>query len=238
MTKTLEEVELQFRTPRQNHPGYNNPLEFRPLKNTDSQLLTPVFQKYGKTIRGYLGSFHNAHSWQIGDAQKFVSKEVDAAFPNFTWLFFIGKELVGMGSIHPYANSLVDVQIVLAVFGKHQGKGIGTAIGGTLKSVAFDIWGFQSFWWLVDATNHPSKKAAEKVGLSFHHSWEDEVKHSESESGLWFAYSEQRPMDCADAILQGAPLAYWQESRTSSLLQAVINAKGERLGMGSRSSQN
>lgn len=225
MTKTMEEIEFQFRSARKNHPGYNHPLEFRPLKITDSKLLTPVFQKYGKTIRSYLGSFHNAHSWQMGDAQKFVSAELNADFPNFTWLFFIGKDLVGMGSMHPYANSFTDVQIVLAVFGKHQGKGIGTAIGKTLKSVAFDIWGFQSFWWLVDATNHPSKKAAEKVGLSFHHSWEDEVKHSEVESGLWFAFSESRSPELPDGILQGAPLAYWQESRNSSLLQAVIQAR-------------
>lgn len=225
MTKTMEEIEFQFRSARKNHPGYNHPLEFRPLKITDSKLLTPVFQKYGKTIRSYLGSFHNAHSWQMGDAQKFVSAELNADFPNFTWLFFIGKDLVGMGSMHPYANSFTDVQIVLAVFGKHQGKGIGTAIGKTLKSVAFDIWGFQSFWWLVDATNHPSKKAAEKVGLSFHHSWEDEVKHSEEESGLWFAFSESRSPELPDGILQGAPLAYWQESRNSSLLQAVIQAR-------------
>lgn len=225
--KTKEEIELELRSGVPNYPGYSSPLEFRPLKITDSAILTPVFKRDGKTIRSFLGSFHNAHSWQISDAQKFVAAEVNADFPNFTYLFFIGKELVGMGSIHPFAQSLVDVQIVLAVFGKHQGRGIGTAIGSQLKKVAFEVWGFNSFWWLVDATNHPSKRAAEKVGLHFQHSWEDEVKHSESDSGLWFAYSQNRPSDLADGVLQGASLSYWQESRTSALLQAVIKARRE-----------
>lgn len=226
--KTIEEIELELRQDRPNFEGYSAPLEFRPLKATDSTILAPVFKKYGKTIRSYLGSFHNAHAWEVADAQRFVSTEVNADFPNFTWLFLIGKEIVGMGSIYPYGKSLVDVQIVLAVFGQHQGKGIGSAIGKTLKQVAFDIWGFQSFWWLADATNHASKKTAEKVGLSFSHSWEDKVKHSEAESGLWFAYSEKRPSGLPDGVLQGKSLAYWQESRTSSLLQAVIEAKKKR----------
>lgn len=227
MTKTMEEVELQFRSSRQNHPGYNYPLEFRPLKLTDSKLLTPVFKKHGKTIRGFLGTFHNAHNWQIADAQRFVSAEMNAEFPNFTWLFFIGRELVGMGSIHPYGESPLDVQIVLSVFGNHQGKGIGSAIGVTLKKLAFEVWGFSSFWWLVDATNRTSIRVAEKTGLSFHHSWEDQIKHAEMESGLWLAFHEQRPSRLPDGILQGQPLSYWQETRTSSLLQAVIKARGE-----------
>lgn len=223
--KTKEETELQFRSHKENYDGYSHPLEFRPIKNTDTALLTPVFKKYGKTIRGYLGSFHNADAWEFSDAQRFVSQAVDGDFPNMTWLFLIGNEVVGMGSIHPYRDSLVDVQIVLAVFGKHQGKGIGTVIGKTLRTIVFEIWGFQSFWWLVDATNHASKKTAEKVGLKFSHSWEDKVIHSELESGLWFGYSENRPSGLPDGVLQGASLAYWQESRTSSLLQTVIKAK-------------
>jgi RimJ/RimL family protein N-acetyltransferase len=226
--KTLEEIELQFRDERPNFPGYSHPIQYRPIRITDSALLTPVFKKHGKEIRGYLGAFHNAHAWQLSDAQKFVSASVNAEFPSMTWLFFIGKELVGMGSIHSYQNSMQDVQIVLAVFGEHQGKGIGSTIGATLKQVAFEVWGFNSFWWLVDATNYASRKAAEKVGMSFSHSWEDEVKHSEQESGLWFAYKQDRPSGLADGVLQGASLSYWQESKTSSMLRAVIQAA--RLG--------
>lgn len=222
--KTIEEIELQFRDDRPNFAGYSHPIEFRPLKITDSALLTPVFKKHGKEIRGCLGAFHNAHAWQLSDAQKFVSASVNAEFPSMTWLFFIGKELVGMGSLHAYQDSMWDVQIVLAVFGEHQGKGIGSTIGATLKQISFEVWGFNSFWWLVDATNFASCKAAEKVGLSFSHAWEDKVKRSEQESGLWFAFTEQRPSGLADGILQGAPLAYWQESKTSSLLRAVIEA--------------
>jgi len=228
--KTKEETELQWRTDNpQNYPGFSEPLTFRPIRANDTAILTPVLKKHAKSIRGYLGGFHNSHAWDMKDAKKFVAQCVNDQFPTFHYLFFIGNRLVGMGSLHSYKGHLNEVQAVLATFGEDlQGKGIGSTIGSTLKEIAFGVWGFDKFWWLVDATNHPSKKVAQKIGLSFVHSWEDEVKHSEQSSGLWFAYCEPRPGGLPNGILQGESIAYWQETRTSSLLQAVIQAKAMR----------
>lgn len=225
--KTLEETELQFRSEKpQNYPGFDSHLHFRPMKITDTAIMTPVLKSSAKSIRGYLGHFQHADLWDIRNAKNFVANCVNAEFPSAHYLFFIGNKLVGMGSLHQYGDSPLDVQIVLAVFGeKYQGRGIGTAIGQTLKKVAFEIWGFSSLWWVVDATNLPSIKTAQKVGLTVDHNWEDEVKHSESESGLWWAFKENRPEDLAPGVLQGASIEYWVEARNASLLSAVITAK-------------
>ena len=223
-----EETELAFRSEKPNWPGYSAPLEMKHLKKTDAAILTPIFKKYGKQIRSYLGQFHNAHSWQMSSAQSFVMDAVSRDFPSQTWTFWIGNKVVGLASLEQYGQSVKDVQIILAVFGEHQGKGIATAIGKSLKYFAFNVMGHSSFWWLVDESNVASIRAAEKNGLELHRTWTDKIRHSEKETGEWRAYWQERPEGLEDGVLQGASLSYWQESRTSSLLQEVIKAKKEK----------
>lgn len=223
-----EEIELAFREEKPNWPSYSAPLEMKHLKKTDAAILTPIFKKHGKQMRSYLGQFHNAHSWQMANAQSFVMEAINRDFPSYTWTFWIGNKIVGLASLESYGDSVKDVQIILAVFGEHQGKGIATAIGQSLKYFAFNVMGFSSFWWLVDESNIGSIRAAEKNDLTLHHVWKDEVKHSEKETGEWRAYWQPRPEGLEDGVLQGASLSYWQETRTSSLLQAVIKAKKEK----------
>jgi len=226
--KTIEELELEFRKEKSNWPGYSYPLEIKHLKKTDAAVLIPVFKKHGKQIRSYLGSFHNAHAWDMQDAQSFVMNALNRPFPSDTWTFWIGNRVVGIASLEPHAESAQDVQIILAVFGEHQGKGIATGIGKTMRKIAFEVYGYSSFWWLVDQSNVGSIRAAEKLGLDLHHTWTDRVRHSERESGEWRAYWQARDPQLPDGVLQGAPLSYWQETRTSSLLQAVIDARKEK----------
>ena len=226
---SLEDIEHELRKVKPNWPGYSAPLEMRPLNKSDAVLLTPIFKRHGNEIRSYLGYFHNASHWNFKDANKFVQGSLNANFPSFTYLFHINNEVVGMGSLGSYGESLTDVQIVLAVFGKHQGKGIAKAIEETLMFVAFQVWGFDSFWHLVDASNIASIKTAEANGLKLSHTWRDKI-HAEKETGEWLAYCASRPQGLPDGVLQGAPITYWQESRSDQLVQAVIQAKnGKRM---------
>jgi RimJ/RimL family protein N-acetyltransferase len=225
---SLEATELKFRSNTQNFKGYSGPLEFRPIRMSDTAIMTPILKSSAKSIRGYLGQYQHADLWDIKDVKKFVSRCVNSEFPSMHYLFLINNKVVGMGSLHQYGDSKFDVQIVLSVFGKeNQGRGLGTAIGLTLKRLAFDIFGFHSFWWLCDATNRPSIKAAQKVGLKVHHQWEDEVKHSAEESGLWWAFNEYRPEDLPPAILQGESVEYWGEARNESFLRAVVESQNK-----------
>lgn len=222
--ETLEEVELQFRQNNQNFKGYNYPMEFRPLKITDARLLAPVLKANAASIRTYLSTYQHADRWFLKDTQKFVSACVNDDFPRLHFLFLIGNQPVGLASFYEHGNDVNEVQVVIAVFGNHQGRGIGKQMAFTLMKVGFEVWGFRRIWWVVDATNRPSIALANSIGCVFDHSWEDEVKHSEKGSGLWLSMRADRDPNLPPAILQGAPMQYWNESKTKGMLTAVIEA--------------
>jgi RimJ/RimL family protein N-acetyltransferase len=222
--KTLEETELQFRKATGNHPGYNFPMEFRPLKITDARILAPVLKANASSIRTYLSTYQHADRWFLKDTQKFVSACVNDDFPRLHFLFLIGNDPVGLASFYEYGDDPHEVQVVLAVFGNHQGRGIGKQIAITLRQVAFEVWGFKRLWWIVDATNRPSIALANSIGCVLDRSWEAEVKHAEKESGLWFAMRLDRNPELPPAILQGAPLQYWNTAKTKGMLDAVIES--------------
>ena len=223
--KTQAELELQFRGEDvPNFPSYNAKLEFRPLRNTDARLLAPVFRTSAKSIRTYLSTYQHADRWWLKDTQAFVSACVNDEFPAQHWIFIIGNEVVALGSLHSFGGRLDEVQVVLAVFGKNQGRGLGTAIAKTLKKLAFEVWGFQKLWWIVDATNFSSMKLAQKIGCSLDSTFEQEAKHAEMESGLWHRFVIERDPSLAPGILQGASIDYWSTPKTASLLKAAIGA--------------
>lgn len=226
--KTLEEVELGFRkqdTP--NFPGYNYPPEFRPLKMMDSRILAPILKRDAKTIRTYLGSYQNADRWNLKDAQRFVASRVnDPKFPSFHYLFLCGKEVVGMGSLEAYGDNFKDCQVVLAVFGSHQGRGWGKAIAQTLQQIAFQIWGFERLYWINDATNIASSKLAQAIGCKLEETYEDNFILGENGTGLWYRWVVQRPGErLAPGILQGAPVEYWQQLKSHGMLEAIVSSR-------------
>lgn len=224
--QTKEEIELKVRETRPNHPGYSAPITFRPLKISDSTLLSPIFKREAKSIRNYLGAYQNADKWSFSDANKFVSHMVHAEkFPSMHWLFLIGGHAVGLGSLEPYGSDPRDVQVVLVVFGNHQGKGIGTVISNTLKYLAFEVWGFSNLYWLNDATNVASSKAAQSLGLQLEKSYEDTFIYGERGTGLWYRWKLPRPTNLPPGILQGADIDYWSMAKTESMLETIINSR-------------
>ena len=224
--RSQEEVELKFRnenTP--NFPGYSAPLQFRPLRKTDGLLLTPVFRSSAKSIRTYLSAFQYSDRWWLKEAQAFVTACVKDEFPSMHFLFTIDERPVALGSLHPFGDNIDEVQIVLAVFGSHQGKGIGKAVAETLKQVAFDIWGFSRVWWIVDATNRPSMAVAQRIGCYWDSTFEEESKYGEKGSGLWNRFVIDRPENSPQGILQGASLEYWSIPKSPGMLKAVIESR-------------
>jgi hypothetical protein len=141
------------------------------------------------------------------------------------YLFTIGGRPVALGSLQPFGESHNEVQIVLAVFGTNQGKGIGTAVAQTLKKIAFEVWGFQSVWWVVDATNRSSIQVAQKIGCTWDSTFTLEEKSGEKGSGLWSRFVVDRDPNLADGILQGASIDYWSSVKSVGMLRAVIDSR-------------
>lgn len=220
---SLEEIELGFR----DRSRAIDDLEFRAITRSDAVPLTPIFKKNALEIRKYLGTFHNAQNWSFSSAVSFIEASISAPFPSFTYVFTRGnKEIVGIGSLNGYGDPAnQEVQVVLMVFGKHQGQGIASRIEGILMKISFEVWGFARVFHLVDASNAASIRVAEKNGMVLSHTWTDKQKHSISETGEWLAYVAERPEGLEDGVLQGAPISYWHETRSDQLLQAVIEAR-------------
>lgn len=222
------ELELEFKGNRPNYPGYDYPLEFRPLKISDTVLLTPILKKHGKQLSEYLADYTFADHWDFRNANNYVRGLLNEPFPRYSYLFLIGKQIVGMAYTGEYGQSIYDSQIVLWVHPKHQGKRIGHAIGHTMRKVMLEIWGMDSFNWVVAETNTPSIKTAESLGLELAEKFLGDT-HSKGETGEWRRYVQYRD-ESVKGILQGEQsLAGWTGDRNASALDAILqaNKKGE-----------
>ncbi len=143
-------------------------------------------------------------SWNISMISRFIDDHINDPLPNQHFIFIIGDEIVGMGSL-VRAYTKQDCQIALWVAHGYQGKGIGKRIVDTLIYIAFNVWGFQVLYYEHDVLNDSSKKLPQKCGFTFSHSREL-AKHAEKESGLWMSWYMKRPEGLPDGILQGRPM--------------------------------
>ena len=217
------ELELEFRGNRPNYQGYDHPLEFRPLQISDTVLLTPILKKYGKQLSEYLADYTFAADWDFRNANNYVRQLINEPFPRYSYLFLIGKQVAGMAYTGEWGNSIYDSQIVLWVHPNHQGKRIGHAIGHTIRKVMLEIWGMDSFNWVVAETNKPSIKTAESLGLELAETFVGDT-HAKGETGEWRRYVQYRD-ESVKGILQGEQsLAGWTGNRNASALDAILQA--------------
>ena len=221
------EIERQFRQPQEDYLGCDHPLEFRPLKISDTVLLTPILKKHGKQLSGFLADYRFAADWDFRDANRYVRDLIDADFPTYSYLFLIGKQIVGMAYLGSVADSIFDVQVVLWVHPAHQGKRIGHNIGFTMKKVCLEIWGFNSFNWFVAEMNTASIRTAESLGLKLDSRMSGAEIHARAETGDWRRYIEYRD-ETMRGVLQGEQsLAVWTGNRNASALDAILQAKAK-----------
>ena len=219
------ELEREFRENNQPYPGYKYPLEFRPLKISDTILLSPILKKHGKQLSDFLADYTFASDWDFRNANNYVRDLLDADFPTSSYLFLIGKQVVGMAYIGQIGESKFDVQIVLWVHPAHQGKRIGHNIGNTIRKVCLEVWGFNSFNWLVAETNVASIKTAESLGLQLDSRVTGAEIHARAETGDWRRYVAHRDESKPGGILQGnQSLAAWAGNRNLSAIDAILQA--------------
>ncbi len=202
MNNATEEIRKIGNT--KNYPGFDAPLQFSPVRPKHKALLTKVIMSSHKELRDFISWAKYVRSWNIHMISSFIDNHINDPLPNQHFIFTIGGEIVGMGSLVA-AYTPLDAQIALWVAPNYQGKGIGQSIVNTLTYVAFFVWGFQNLYYEHDANNKNSKKLPQKCGFKYSHS-RDLEKHAEGESGLWFSWKMQRPAGLPDAILQGRPI--------------------------------
>ena len=195
---------LRKRGNSNNFPGFNHPLTFAPMGNHHREAVIKALWTSHKDLRGFIGWAQYMRSWSTNDFHRFIDHHINARLPDQHFVFMIGKEIVGVGSLVG-AYTPQDHQIALWVTSGYQGKGIGQSIVHTLEDVAFNVWGYHTLYYEHDAKNESSKKLPQKCGFKFSHT-RNLMIDAEQESGLWFSWKKERPDGLPDAIIQGRPI--------------------------------
>jgi RimJ/RimL family protein N-acetyltransferase len=187
-----------------NYPGFDHPLTFAPIGNHHREAVIKALWTSHKELRGFIGWAQYMRSWSTKDFNRFIDNHINARLPDQHFVFMIGKEIVGMGSLLG-AYTPQDHQIALWVSSGYQGKGIGQSIVHTLEDVAFNVWGYHTLYYEHDSSNESSKKLPQKCGFKFSHT-RNLRRDALKESGLWFSWKKERPDGLPDAIIQGRPI--------------------------------
>jgi RimJ/RimL family protein N-acetyltransferase len=189
---------------KNNFNGFDYPLEFSPMRPRHKSAVIKAVWASHEHLRGYIGWAKYARSWNAKTISNFVDDHINAAPPDQHFVFLIGNEVVGVGSLVG-AYTAHDAQIALWTRAGYQGKGLGKAMVQTLEYVAFNVWGFRVLFYEHDATNESSKQLPQKCGFTYSHT-RDIEKSAERESGLWYSWKKERPAGLPDAIIQGRPI--------------------------------
>jgi len=196
--------EMRDKGNRDNFPGFNYPLEVSPMRPHHREEMLKALWASHKQLRGYIGWAKYMRSWSNNDFYKFIDDHINATLPDQHFVFKLGQEIVGVGSLVG-AYTELDAQVALWVRTGYQGKGLGQRIVQTLEYVAFNVWGFHTLFYEHDSKNESSKKLPQKCGFRFSHTLEKEIEANQ-ESGFWFSWKKERPKGLPDAIFQGRPI--------------------------------
>lgn len=233
----MKEVELERMIRGEGNPSE---LTFRPLKTRDTLLLRPIFKKHGAKLRDFLADYEFAEDWDFKTAASFINSSWSAPHPNYTYVFLQNeKDVVGLASIAPVDDSFMDVQLIYWVNPDFQGQGFGSRMAYTMRWVSLDLWGFNSFNYIVAEENGSSIAVAERLGLELWHKWSGGETHARKETGNWRQYGQRRNPETQKGIMQGAQrLEYWTGgAANSSTLDAILLAYNENEEKGQRLAQ-
>lgn len=211
MEFTEEAIPAEYKRLSTPHRGSRFPLTHRRLRISDALILAKALRKDAKHLSGYVGWTQWSDQWNLKEVQEFVGQRVNDEAPREHFLFFLGEEFVGMGSLAP-VGQLDEIQVALWVASKHQGNGIGSRIVATLEWYAFEAIGYSRIFYQHDSSNESSKKLPQKLGFVFSHTFDEEVT-ARNETGFWYSWVKERPFDLPPAILQGADLDQFMKVR-------------------------
>jgi RimJ/RimL family protein N-acetyltransferase len=191
-----------------NWPGYDYPLAFRFLKETDAAILYPVMKRSGNAVKGYIEWGSDVASWSMNELAKWVRACATDDRPRCHLLFSIGTEVVGIGSLAPFGHPR-NVQVALWVAEGHQGKGIGKWICTILEFYAFNVFGYEQLFYNHDSSNRSSGKLPSALGFVWSGTFDDK-KHAQHETGFWFSWKKVRPAELPPGAIDTGDFSFWE----------------------------
>lgn len=171
------------------HRNTGEILEAKRLKPEHARQLQKALSYGTEHIAGYFAWAENAEQWDTKRCLFWIQKIVREELPNEDYAFFLGTELVGIGSLRPHGN-IRSVQMAYWVSKKYSNQGIGTSIAKTIENLAILHRPYQFIFIDHDSSNRTSGKIPQKLGYKFVGTFDSEI-HAKNETGFWYSWVKE-----------------------------------------------
>ena len=173
------------------HRNSKHIIEAKRLKPEYARDLQRALQTGTEHIAGYFSWAVGAESWDTKKALFWIQAQLREPLPSEHFAFYLGKELVGIGSLRPHGHYR-SVQMAYWVSKKYKEQGIGKTIAKTMENLAIKHRPYQYIYIDHDSSNRSSGKIPQKLGYKFVGTFESEI-HAKKESGLWYSHVKESP---------------------------------------------
>lgn len=173
------------------HRNTGEILEAKRLRPENARQLQKALSHGTEHIAGYFAWAENAKNWDLKRCLFWIQRIIREEFPSEHYAFFLGEELVGIGSLRPHGN-IRSVQMAYWVSKKYTQQGIGKSIAKTMENLAILYRPYQYIFIDHDSSNRSSGKIPQKLEYKFVGTFETEI-HAKNETGFWYSWVKENP---------------------------------------------
>jgi RimJ/RimL family protein N-acetyltransferase len=184
--KFLPEVDLTDFKPYGNSKHI---LELKRLRPEHALALQKALNRGTEHIAGYFAWAETADEWNTKNALFWIQAQVKEDLPSEHFAFFLGKDLVGMGSLRPNGHPR-HVQMAYWVAKGYLHQGIGESIAKTIQKMALKHRPYQFIYINHDSSNRKSGAIPQKLEYRFVGTFDSPI-HASKESGFWYSWVKE-----------------------------------------------
>lgn len=173
------------------HRNTGEILEAKRLRPENARQLQKALSHGTEHIAGYFAWAENAKSWDTKKCLFWIQKIIREELPTEHYAFFLGEELVGIGSLRPHGD-IRSVQMAYWVSKKYTKQGIGKSIAKTMENLAILYRPYQFIFIDHDSSNRSSGKIPQKLEYRFVGTFDSDI-HAKCESGFWYSWVKENP---------------------------------------------
>lgn len=164
-------------------------LEAKRLRPENARQLQKALSYGTEHIAGYFAWAENAKGWDTKRCLFWINRILRDKLPTEHYAFFLGEELVGIGSLRPHGH-IRSVQMAYWVSKKYTQQGIGKSIAKTMENLAILHRPYQFIFIDHDSSNRSSGKIPQKLDYKFVGTFESTI-HAKNETGFWYSWVKE-----------------------------------------------
>jgi RimJ/RimL family protein N-acetyltransferase len=173
------------------HRNTGHILEARRLRPENARQLQKALSYGTEHIAGYFAWAENAKGWDTKECLFWIRKIVKEKLPSEHYAFFLGEELVGIGSLRPHGD-IRSIQMAYWVSKIYTQQGIGRSIAKTMENLAITYRPYQFIYIDHDSSNRSSGKIPQRLEYKLVGTFDSEI-HAKNETGFWYSWVKENP---------------------------------------------